>query len=414
MIWILIGYMWLFIHRPFEIWPVLATFRIERVYMIFAIGCWLVSGPKLTGGNRLHRYFVAFILVMLTSWLVSPYQAAGGATVENYLKYAVFYVLVVTSVRNEQDLRTILAGYVCVMTLFMLHTLREYFCGNVWYAQGIMRLRAPGSTFSDYNDFAGLVVMSLPFAWVLWHEWTGRWKRAMLLGYFGMSGYCVMLTASRMGMCGFVLAGLLASLASPKRWRLLALYALLLAAAWTVLPEKHKNRYLTIVDPSYGPATAVGSAGNWRYSGFEQGLGLFQEQPLLGFGPQSTGQVTGTGAMPHNLYGQLLGELGIAGAIAFSLIVLGVAQNALEARRIARGQSVPEHTLPWRIVVAASAAFLLLLSMGWGFNFLFWHVWLWFGAFQVIALHCLRTEAYGALPNELMPMPIDNRGLEVT
>lgn len=413
MIWLLIGYMWLFIHRPFEVWPVLATVRVERMYMIFAIVCWLASGPAIPRGNRLHRYFVGFILVMIASWLLSPYQA-GEKTVEDYLKYAVFYVLVVTSVRNGQDLRRILVGFVCIMALLMAHSLREYFCGNVWYAQGIMRMKSLGSTFGDYNDFAGLVVCSLPFAWVLWHEWTARWKRAMLLGYFGMSGYCVVLTASRMGICGLVVAGLLWSLASPKRWRLLALCALLLAAAWTVLPEKHKNRYLTIVDPSYGPATAATSAGHWRFGGFEKGLGLFQERPLFGFGPQSTGQVTGTGMMPHNLYGQLLGELGVFGAIAFSLIVLGVVQNTLEARRIARGQSAAGDTLPWRMVVAASAAFLLLLFMGWGFNFLFWHVWLWFGAFQVIALHCLRAEAYGALPNELMPMPIGNKGLEVT
>lgn len=414
MIWLLIGYMWLFIHRPFEVWPWLGAYRIERVYMIFAIVCWFASGRALPRANRLHRYFVGFILVMIVSWLLSPYQAAGEKTVENYLKYAVFYILVVTSVRNGQDLRRILVGFVCIMALLMAHSLREYFCGNFWHAQGIMRMMSVGVTFSDYNDFAGLVVASLPFAWALWREWTTRWRRAILLGYFGMSAYCVVLTASRMGICGLVLAGLLWSLASPKRWRLLALYAVLLAAAWMVLPEKHKNRYLTIVDPSYGGTDAAVSAGNWRYSGFEKGLGLFQERPLFGFGPQTTAEATGAGKMPHNLYGQLLGELGIFGAVAFSLIVLGVAQNTLEARRIARGQSAAEDTLPWRMVVAASAAFLLLLFMGWGFNFLFWHVCLWFGAFQVIALHRLRAEAYGALPNELMLMPIDNKCLEVT
>ena len=42
---------------------------------------------------------------------------------EDYLKYAVFYVLLVTSVQSERDLRTIVAGYVAVMTLFMAHSL---------------------------------------------------------------------------------------------------------------------------------------------------------------------------------------------------------------------------------------------------------------------------------------------------
>ena len=92
MIWLLAGYMWLFIHRPFEIWPVLATCHIERVYVITII-FWLSSGQMIFAGNRLHRYFAAFIVVMLASWLVSPYQEDGQGEVENYLKYAVFYVL---------------------------------------------------------------------------------------------------------------------------------------------------------------------------------------------------------------------------------------------------------------------------------------------------------------------------------
>jgi hypothetical protein len=29
--------MWLFIHRPFEIWPVLGTTQIERVYIIINV-----------------------------------------------------------------------------------------------------------------------------------------------------------------------------------------------------------------------------------------------------------------------------------------------------------------------------------------------------------------------------------------
>ena len=34
--WLLIGYMYLFIHRPFEIWPTLGDFRIELVFALLA------------------------------------------------------------------------------------------------------------------------------------------------------------------------------------------------------------------------------------------------------------------------------------------------------------------------------------------------------------------------------------------
>jgi hypothetical protein len=372
----------------------MAAYRPERVYMILTIVCWLISGPVLPRYNRLHLYMALFALVIVASWWASPYQEAGTATVENYLKYAVFYVLLVTSVRDARSLRKILVGHVCIMALFMAHALREYFCGNVWYAQGIMRMKSLGITFSDYNDFAGLVVLGLPFVWVLWHEWPDRWRRGLLLGYVGMSGYCVVLTGSRMGACGVGLAVGMAAVASPYRWRLIAVAPMLLLVAWTMLPEKHQQRYLTMVGGTY----EVGGQGTvtsqrFRVGGFERGLELCDQRPLIGFGPMATGRVTETGMMPHNLYGQLLGELGVAGAVAFGLMILGVGQNTFEARRIGLQSGAEGDLLAYRTVLAMAAAFVLLLFMGWGFNFLFWHVWLWFGGFQAMALCCLKVQA---------------------
>ena len=77
MVWLLIGYMWLFIHRPFEVWTWLARIHIERVYMIAVILCWLLMAPATPPPNRLHWRYLAFIIVMLASWLLSPYQDVG-------------------------------------------------------------------------------------------------------------------------------------------------------------------------------------------------------------------------------------------------------------------------------------------------------------------------------------------------
>lgn len=403
MIWLLIGYMWLFIHRPFEIWSALATFRLERVYMIATILCWLVSSPKLPSRNRLHWCFLTFILVMLASWLLSPYQAAGQGTVENYLKYAVFYLLLVTSVRDIKQLRTILVGYLGVMTLYMLHSLREYSLGNVWYAQGVWRMKAVGVTFADYNDLAGLIVIALPFAWILWYESSAWWKRALLLGYVGMSGYCIVLTYSRMGAVGFVMMGGMAALASPKRWRLLALCPLLFIAVWAKLPEDSRQRYLTLTGQTAEAGAGTITSGRFRVGGFERGLTLLKQRPLLGIGPNGTGEALGTGMMPHNMYGQLLGELGLLGTVAFGMMSFAVFQNTFESRRVFRDLSDADAALARRTVTAMAGTYLLLLFMGWGFNFLLWHVWLWFGGFQVVAMNCLQQASQLSLEDEDPP-----------
>jgi O-antigen ligase len=409
MIWILIGYMWIFVHRPFEIWPILATYRIERVYMIFTVICWLLSGPRFPARNRLNLYFAFFILSMAASWSVSEYQEVGLPTVENELKLAVFFVILLSVVRNVGDLRRILVAYLGIMSLWMLHSLREFhFCGGARvFAQGFDRLVAVGRSY-DFNDYAGVIVCSLPLAWIFWRQRSSRWARFLVLAYFGLCGYCIMLTGSRMGFVGTILATVLACLGSPKRWRLLAAYPVLFAAVWMVLPNNQRERYGTLLGE--GHETKNAAVHDYRYGGFEASLPLFDERPLLGFGPSSFSAATATRLLPHNLYGQVLAELGAAGAISFLLILLGVALNVVEARRIVRDfrqrtatdseaptweewRHARDVELAWDTVVAIGATILLLAIMSWGFNFLYFHVWLWFGGFQIVGLRCLREMA---------------------
>jgi hypothetical protein len=389
MIWLLIGYMWLYVHRPFEIWQVMSNIQIERNYMIVAVICWLASRPSLPRGNLLHWSFAAFVLVMLASWVTSPCGNIGDYTVENYLKFTVFYIMLVTTVRTEQDLRRILVGYVAVMTLWMTHCVREYYNGSATWAQGIKRLVPVGHSY-DFNDFAGLIICSLPFVWVFWREWTDWWMRLLIVAYCGLAGYCIMLSGSRMGFVGAVAMAAIGCLASAKRWRLLVLAPVLAAAVWMMLPEDRRSRYFTLYDPDAGAATGAAlSAGNYRSNGLIASLPLFEERPLLGYGPM--GFMYLNRFMPHNLYGQLLAELGLAGAIAFALILWGVARNVIEARRIT--QNFSGGNLARNTVVAVGASYVVLAIMSWGFNFLFWQVWLWFGGFQLVALQLLKAQA---------------------
>ena len=222
--------------------------------------------------------------------------------------------------------------------------------------------------------------------------------RALILCYFALSCYCVVLTGSAHGIrwhCAnrwaplpYLREAMATSCSVP----------LALAMAWTVIPDKQRDRYHTLVDPNYQSVYGASPIGSYRATSFLVAIDLLKERPVLGFGPMSYCEKYGH--MPHNLYSQVLSELGIAGALAFIMIVLGVAQNALDARRIVRGLEVT-CSFPWHVVIAASYSILLLVIMGWGFNFLYWHVWLWFGGFQICAMYCLKKMAMGPTWPEL-------------
>jgi len=106
--------MWLFIHRPFEVWPVLGTLRVERVYMVLAIVYWALMAKKQWLSNPLQWANFAFTFAVIFCWMLSPWSAEERPhlIVENYLKQFVFYILLMSSVGTEADLKKICVGFV--------------------------------------------------------------------------------------------------------------------------------------------------------------------------------------------------------------------------------------------------------------------------------------------------------------
>jgi hypothetical protein len=165
MIWLLCGYMWLYIHRPFEVWPWLGEFHIERIYMLVTIGFWIIS-RKYFIRNRLNLAFASLILAILFSGFLSPYSYVYGygLPAEDFMKVAVFYVLVITTLQNEKQLKTIIAAFLVAMSLYMAHSLREYMNGRYVWRMGISRMVGVDLTFNDPNTFAATIIYSLPIA----------------------------------------------------------------------------------------------------------------------------------------------------------------------------------------------------------------------------------------------------------
>ena len=80
--WLLIGYMFLFIDRPFEVWPWLGELHFERVYMLFTLAVWAVYPGKRFLPNTQHAAYFAFGAAVLFAWAVSPWAATGQPVVE--------------------------------------------------------------------------------------------------------------------------------------------------------------------------------------------------------------------------------------------------------------------------------------------------------------------------------------------
>jgi len=156
--------------------------------------------------------------------------------------------------------------------------------------------------------------------------------------------------------------------------------------AFLTLPESLQNRFLTIIDPNAGPKNAQES-GQGRIEGFFTGLALWQTYPLTGVGPGAWRPATGSKLESHNLYGQLVGELGTVGLLAFVGLLAAYRSNIRWLRRVGQDYPFLRDWLPLTLARAIGMSVLLLLLLGiFGHN-LYRYTWLWYAGFLILARH---------------------------
>jgi O-antigen ligase len=402
--WLMIGYMYLFIHRPFEFWPALGEFRIELLYSLFAGGVWLVAPGKRWLPNPMHRAVCAFLLALLTAGLFSPWQTQTHDLIYRYLTLLFFYLLLVTMIHEEDGLKQIGQAFLVIMSIYMMHSLWEYLHGRFTYRMSIVRLVGVDITDSDPNSFAATLVYALTLVPAMWFASVSwRW-RGFLIFYGVLTAGCIALTGSRAGFVSLVLWSGLCILRS--RWRV-GLCALAVASApvlWCALPPSLQNRFETIIHPEVGPLNAQVSAEG-RLEGFWLGIQLWEQNPLTGCGPGAWRPATRRPIESHNLYGQVMGEMGTLGVLAFAAVVLAFWSNIRRVRRAYRDNPGWERGFLYHLSgCLGMALFMLLLNGNFGHN-LYRYTWIWFGAFAIIARHCVEQRLAGEAGVTYAPAP---------
>jgi O-antigen ligase len=251
-------------------------------------------------------------------------------------------------------------------------------------------------TYSDPNAFASSLLYSLPLTMPLWATRPSKFLRIVLVGYTLGVCACIALTGSRSGFVGLCVLILMILLVTVQRKVLVLVLAALVgllgaALAMTVMPEDLQKRYLTIVDSSYGPKNAQLSASG-RMAGLTYGFEAWEKSPLLGHGPRGFDFATGRLGGAHNLYGQIISEVGTLGALVFIALIVCFALNWLEVWRFYRRHPEEPHDFVFHVSRAIGLIVVLLLLLGWSGHTLYRYNWQWFAVFQAIAVHCVRQK----------------------
>jgi len=391
-------YIFLFIERPWESISYLEGIPIERAFAIAMIVVAFIHDKFRIVSSPTNKWVYGLLLL---HFILAPFAFNPGDAVEQGIEYAkivVLYMLMLSVADDETSLKLLVKVFAFSMMFYALHSLWEYHNGRHDYKMGITRMLGVDSTFNDPNSFGASLVLSLPFVYVLMRFESSKWVRSMYYCYIPLVLFCVVQTGSRSAFVSLIFLALLwVAIQQGKRMLMyLALVAMTLALVWNVMPEEKQIRIRTLWDENAGPANAHESAEG-RKEGFVVSWKMFRQSPWTGVGAggknfigyrlfngiDEAGRESATQA--HNLYGEVLAEFGVGGALCLIGLIASVLGCCVRARNRLTERGITDSFLA-SLAGAIAVCLMLLLLLGLGGHNFYRPLWLWLAAWAGVLL----------------------------
>ena len=270
---------------------------------------------------RSHRtLLIAIFLLFIVQLTQVPFaydpQRAWNTFFDYTLKHAMFTLFLVALVRSPRQLGWLMFAF--MFSLFWVHQEAMYglITGSlVWYNQGIQRLHGAVTLYRHPNGLSLIAVSALTFIVYLLPAVRRWYLKVALLGLTVMAALCIIYTGSRAGYVGTIAVVVFYWWFMPHKVKGTLALAVAAVIILTALPQQYKQRFMSI-----GGQEAAGHSKEARILLMKDAWEIFKENPL-GVGVNCFEPVRldryGRGQGTHNLYLQVLTNLGIQGFFGF-------------------------------------------------------------------------------------------------
>ena len=306
-------------------YPILGAMRFELIAAIIVLASIFFAGKGILNlSPQVSKINTAFWIVVAIGMLSVPQAVDIAESWENggynLLKMALFYVMVVSSIQDFNDLTKMTWAFVLVTAWIAYEPVTNFI-------RGIGGEQAYGEiAYGSYGVATGHVALAntlsqglpLTFFWAL-SERRGL-KKTILWILVALLTLGIIFSKSRGGFIGLVMVGVCYIYFSKKRLKATLIVILLLVFALPFAGEQYMSRISTITQGVSGR-----SSGD-RLEGLVNGISMLIKRPVLGVGVGCYAKARSIYFnyyfYSHNLYGELFGELGLASAAWFFWIYL--------------------------------------------------------------------------------------------
>ena len=395
-----------FLHLSNRI-PGYGVIRPTLLLVAIITGLLFVQRERLKGKTRDPIFQAVLVLLgyMVISWPLVEYQ--GSVIRQNlpeFVKAIVFLFFTALIIDSRRRLVLFLWVFVGCQVFRVLEPLYMNITDGYWgdstYIGGgefAGRLSGAPTDVINPNELGFVIATTAPFLHYL--LFTGRWySKILYLALVPLMLYALILTMSRGAFLALLVVGWIIFKESSHKFLLILVAIGIGFSGWSVMDPIQKDRYLSI----FSSDTAGGSTAEGRISGTIAEFKLGMKRPIVGHGVGTTPEVKantwGRRQASHNMYGELLIEIGIIGFVLFLRFIFKIYQqfrrNQIILKQLVITESV--NRFYWNLNSALIALFWMyaVYSLNyWGLSQYYWYL---FGGLAIAFGQIVSREVKGA------------------
>lgn len=312
-------------------YSLLGSMRVEFIVGLFltVFAVYMCSVSNEPVGDKLGVYIVFYFLLLLIQLpLAYSILISWDVFFNRILKFACMALFITAFVKSPDAMRLFFAMFF----LAWLKLGQEAFLGKItgsmiWENQGVMRLHGiQGTLFGHPNSLSANALSTLPFVFYLYPILGRPWKIVFALQCI-FAGNIILFTGSRTGYVGFFALLLMIFIRSSHKLRVAGILLLGLMLSFPLVPAEYKERFSSTF---YG-REKEGNSKAERLELLHDSIGVFLDNPLgVGMGGFRLVRQQEMNKSPmdtHNLYTEILSEIGVFGFIGFAAFLVRMLLN---------------------------------------------------------------------------------------
>lgn len=380
MFYLVLLYIITFYTQPGSRFPALGAIRFELLLGgLIVLTLFFRKGKKLFKSTQLNKA----ILFMFFSFCASFFGAFVTHTISSavpiliqVIKYFCVYIMIIGTIDNVKKMKFFMLVYIGVIFFYFTEAL---IVGNFFFNPSGPHLQAIGQ-FGHYNSLGGITASNMSFISQL--IFVAPFVIKLIFVIFGAIGFrVIVLTGSRTAYVGVMVLGLIWIFLSKRKFIMSIVVIAFMFVVFIYMPQEYKERFYTLgqaKDVIAGEEVNDSMTGRWII--IKDAWKVFLQYPIVGCGLNSfypvRGRLFNRWQQTHNLYMQILTNIGAVGGIAFGYFLLTIFKYLKYCKTKLLAMGMQKHYLMY-MVKALYMFIIMRLTVGMFGHDLYENYW-WF------------------------------------